>query len=112
MKMTSGNFPRHNGGMVLPKGIEPLTSALPRMRSTTELRQHVRGRRAYAACIPPRQPDLPGPVTQPSFETMANPDPDPERAERLAAALRINLRRRKEQARTNKIKDESKPAEI
>ncbi len=26
--------------MVLPKGIEPLTSALPRMRSTTELRQH------------------------------------------------------------------------
>jgi hypothetical protein len=30
--------------MVLPVRIELTTSALPRMRSTTELRQHVAGR--------------------------------------------------------------------
>jgi len=39
---------------------------------------------------------------------MTNPDPD--RAERLAAALRDNLRRRKAQAREEPTKDEPRPA--
>ena len=38
------------------------------------------------------------------------PDPDPKRAERLAAALRDNLRRRKAQARGERDKDDSEPA--
>ena len=47
--------------MVLPVRIELTTSALPRMRSTTELRQHfVRKRRAYGGGPHARQPDLPG----------------------------------------------------
>ena len=83
--------------MVLPVRIELTTSALPRMRSTTELRQHI------------GEPDggLPGAITRLNEEsmwtrqgavrycmTMAKPDP----AE-LAAALRENLRRRKAQMR-------------
>jgi len=39
---------------------------------------------------------------------MTNPDPD--RAERLAVALRDNLRRRKAQAREGPPKDEPQPA--
>ena len=71
--------------MVLPVRIELTTSALPRMRSTTELRQHVRGRRAYG-----------GDTLGVSRQGMADKD---DKAERLAAALRENLRRRKAQAR-------------
>src|SRR3954453_12368290 len=45
--------------MVLPVRIELTTSALPRMRSTTELRQHfVRERRAYEGRPCARQPGL------------------------------------------------------
>ncbi len=36
--------------------------------------------------------------------------PDPKRDERLAAALRDNLRRRKAQARSDQNKDETQPA--
>ncbi len=36
--------------------------------------------------------------------------PDPKRAERLAEALRDNLRRRKAQAREGPTKDEANPA--
>jgi len=83
--------------MVLPVRIELTTSALPRMRSTTELRQHI------------GKPDdaMPGAIARPNEESMwtrqgaaryctmmAKPDP----AE-LAAALRENLRKRKTQVR-------------
>jgi hypothetical protein len=76
--------------MVLPVRIELTTSALPRMRSTTELRQHIRGERgAYgreAAKLSRKR-------------RMKGPEKDPK-AERLAAALRDNLKRRKAQARS------------
>jgi hypothetical protein len=83
--------------MVLPVRIELTTSALPRMRSTTELRQHIGGRAALR----------PGAIARPHEESvwtrqgavrycppMAKQDPAT-----LAAALRANLRRRKDQAR-------------
>jgi hypothetical protein len=75
--------------MVLPVRIELTTSALPRMRSTTELRQHFRlsrkrrKRRAGLHC---------------QGYTDVNETKD-AREERLAAALRENLRRRKARAR-------------
>ena len=37
-------------------------------------------------------------------------NPDPKRAERLAAALRENLRRRKAQAREEPAKNKAEPA--
>ena len=81
--------------MVLPVRIELTTSALPRMRSTTELRQHFTcsekgalwpwaGRRVKARCGK-------------GLRGMAKRDEERER--RLAEALRENLRRRKAQAR-------------
>ena len=83
--------------MVLPVRIELTTSALPRMRSTTELRQHfVRERRAYGGGPRARQP-VAGPRRERHVDEMA--EKDKEREERLAAALRENLRRRKAQAR-------------
>ncbi len=83
--------------MVLPVRIELTTSALPRMRSTTELRQHfVRERRAYAGGLRMRQP-VAGRQCAAHVDDMA--DKDKAREERLAAALRENLRRRKAQAR-------------
>ncbi len=93
---------------MLPVRIELTTSALPRMRSTTELRQHVRGRRAYGGCVWWRQPGLPATVARISQQAMTSPDP--KRAERLAEALRDNLRRRKAQAREGPTKDEAEPA--
>ena len=90
--------------MVLPVRIELTTSALPRMRSTTELRQHFT---IFAPCQ----------ATEPGLWLRASPlsrrlrssirfalgddmtsGPD-DRKERLAQALRDNLRRRKAQAR-------------
>ena len=74
--------------MVLPVRIELTTSALPRMRSTTELRQHLasRERRRYGR----RDWFM-------SRRAMAKRDE--EREKRLAETLRENLRRRKAQAR-------------
>src|SRR6476660_5967437 len=72
--------------MVLPVRIELTTSALPRMRSTTELRQHfVRERRAYGGGPRARQP-VAGPRRERHVDEMA--EKDKEREERLAAALR------------------------
>ena len=85
--------------MVLPVRIELTTSALPRMRSTTELRQHS----ARAACPAPRgsgpfaqgQPVVKAHAPGLSHRAMN----DAEKKARLAAALRENLRKRKAQAR-------------
>ena len=89
--------------MVLPVRIELTTSALPRMRSTTELRQHS----ARAACPAPRgsgpfaqgQPVV-NPVVRAGAAGLSHPAMnDAEKKARLAAALRENLRKRKAQAR-------------
>ena len=74
--------------MVLPVRIELTTSALPRMRSTTELRQHFAFQEGGAMAARLR-------LCQ--GRSMAKTDE--ERAKRLAAALRENLKRRKAQAR-------------
>ncbi len=91
--------------LVLPVRIELTTSALPRMRSTTELRQHCHSRSApeganeAGAMEKGRAPVKPrlrghGPLAYPSAM-----DAKTEREKRLAEALRANLRRRKSQAR-------------
>ena len=77
---------------MLPVRIELTTSALPRMRSTTELRQHIRG----VARLSPRHAGLSRRSGGAIIGRMGDKD---ERAERLAAQLRANLKRRKEQAR-------------
>ena len=83
--------------MVLPVRIELTTSALPRMRSTTELRQHF-SRKAGLWLGPLRASTrLDWWACQRHLLRMT--EKDKERAERLAAALRENLRRRKAQAR-------------
>ena len=67
------------------------------MRSTTELRQHfLRERRAYDGARRGLSTRLNGTTTRLIWRAMAK---DKEREERLAAALRENLRRRKAQAR-------------
>ena len=93
--------------MVLLGRIELPTSALPRMRSTTELQQHT-------IPIGPQRPEPSGagarywPRTlalssarRDSAARLLMPDDNPPltREERLAAKLRENLRRRKVQAR-------------
>ena len=75
--------------MVLPVRIELTTSALPRMRSTTELRQHVRAKIFGDG----------GPMAVTAPLCQGRNMSDKEKAERLAAKLRENLRRRKAQAR-------------
>jgi hypothetical protein len=82
--------------MVLPVRIELTTSALPRMRSTTELRQHVVRERAPMATAP-APVNLAGPKRGRHVAQMTGKDK--EREERLATALRDNLKRRKAQAR-------------
>ncbi len=101
--------------MVLPGRIELPTSALPRMRSTTELRQHIRevdageprlrrgggyggggeglsrqGCRGYANTVDKTAADM--------------------KAERLAAALRANLLKRKARARETSADNAIPPA--
>ncbi len=90
--------------VVLPVRIELTTSALPRMRSTTELRQHFRKADAYEG------PGLALSTRRSHDGAMAGKDE--EREERLAAALRENLRRRKAQAREMDAepKEPGKPA--
>ena len=87
--------------MVLPVRIELTTSALPRMRSTTELRQHV-GRTAGL------WPSLGEPSTH-AYERRAM-GKDEDKAKRLAEALRENLRKRKAQSREAQKKDPTQAA--
>ena len=83
--------------MVLPVRIELTTSALPRMRSTTELRQHfVRRGAPYDGRPLALSTRLNHAEPQVILRRMAK---EKEREERLAAALRENLRRRKAQMR-------------
>ena len=93
--------------LVLPGRIELPTSALPRMRSTTELQQHtiretarsdtgpVRAGARYWRC--PLALSSTGLIAQ--VRLPMSKDANLTRDERLAAKLRENLRRRKEQAR-------------
>ena len=67
--------------MVLPVRIELTTSALPRMRSTTELRQHC--------------PETGGPMAAGPMRCQGKGMSDKDKEARLAAALRENLRKRK-----------------
>ena len=97
--------------MVLLGRIELPTSALPRMRSTTELQQldHSadrgaadRPRQARALAAPPRFVNAKGLNGSPPGDTlraMPKTPSDPTREARLAAQLRANLHRRKAQAR-------------
>ena len=84
--------------MVLPVRIELTTSALPRMRSTTELRQHfVWKTRAYDGAAPKLSTRLA--ARGGSRHVIGVAGKDKKREERLAAALRDNLKRRKAQSR-------------
>ena len=102
--------------MVLPVRIELTTSALPRMRSTTELRQHrqrAAGAAVRTAALWGKAPRGVNPPTDLLFRGAAPrygramSKSDDERARRLAEALRANLRRRKAQARGDEAKGES-----
>ncbi len=81
--------------MVLPVRIELTTSALPRMRSTTELRQQTRhveaGARLWSEGVALVKARIAG-------DRCAMTEND-DRAERLAAQLRENLKKRKARAR-------------
>lgn len=97
--------------MVLPARIELATSALPRMRSTTELRQH---------CFPTAATNAvrEGPIClgtrdcQPaSCRFIAFRMKDVDKQARLAGKLRENLRRRKTQARGVKAEGAKQGAE-
>ena len=90
--------------MVLPVRIELTTSALPRMRSTTELRQHVVRKGAPMAAAPAPVNPLEGLERGRHVARMTGKDK--EREERLAAALRENLRRRKSQVRATEKGDD------
>ena len=101
--------------MVPPGGIEPTTSALPRMRSTTELRRRSLRKRPYSQRLRPGQvenarliknfargllcgmetPPKDAPPAAPAVEPTREQKAKAERALRLAAALRTNLKRRK-----------------
>ena len=85
--------------MVLPGGIEPTTSPLPRECSTTELRQHRLIFAAHATGTCAAQP-----LRGNSLTMSQNPqDPnDPRviaRKKRQTAALKANMKRRKEMAK-------------
>jgi hypothetical protein len=97
--------------MVLPVRIELTTSALPRMRSTTELRQHINrtddfGRGLIEARLWTKAMDA---SRRCSVNDHAMAKLDPEREARLAAALRDNLRKRKaiKPSLTPKLTDEA-----
>lgn len=96
--------------MVLIPRIELGTSSLPRMRSTTELQQHTIPKGPQAAGRPGRgallaappcfvKPKPDSPHKLPMREDHPPQSPPASREERLAAKLRENLRRRKQQAR-------------
>ena len=102
--------------MVLLGRIELPTSALPRMRSTTELQQHTipkgpearrpQGRGALLAGAPCFVKPKPDSAEQ---LPMREKQPVPTREERLAAKLRENLRKRKEQARAGSSQSRAEP---
>ena len=98
---------------MLPVRIELTTSALPRMRSTTELRQHSQLSAGVPEGVPRR---CRGPMDKATARVKAacpmlsykiighlmkqrTPRAEEHRAARLAEALRANLHRRKAQAR-------------
>ena len=93
------------GTMVPRQGFEPWTSALPRMRSTTELSRR-KARRGYSQHRAPREAPircmwpLTGRTPRRTPWAMTPADktsnkPRSERETKLAQALRANLRRRK-----------------
>ena len=86
---------------MLPVRIELTTSALPRMRSTTELRQHEPAGAAGDAALWRKQGSASRRLARPAPIRLdrAMTRKDEERERRLAEALRENLRRRKAQAR-------------
>ncbi len=81
--------------MVLPVRIELTTSALPRMRSTTELRQQFAAFVAGARLWSDGAALVKAAVARDRAPMTGNDD----RAERLAAQLRDNLKKRKARAR-------------
>ena len=102
--------------MVLPHRIELWTSPLPRECSTTELRQHRRGwiadvpgriRAGTARSLPQGRPWrnlLPEPPKAQPAVTETPKDPKKaRRAQRLSAALRDNLKRRRAQAKKRSV---------
>ena len=101
--------------MVLPARIELATSALPRMRSTTELRQHFHHpaepfglrSRAYGRARPACQGGLRR-AAQFAYGAAMTSGQDDRKA-RLAQALRDNLRRRKAQAREGTSESSAPP---
>jgi hypothetical protein len=91
--------------MVLLGRIELPTSPLPRVRSTTELQQRWEARRALLSRPPSVSRNLSLQANNGKTLPMAEGKPGLSREERLAAKLRENLRRRKEQARAKRPDD-------
>jgi hypothetical protein len=96
--------------MVLPGRIELPTSALPRMRSTTELRQHYHFCACKAQCFKTHVEAGLWPCVTVNVKHTCQQAPifamrclmresEANKKQRLAEALRANLRRRKAQAR-------------
>ena len=81
--------------VVLLGRIELPASPLPRVRSTTELQQLIRGRGRLSF----RRNLVKRNGLRQAIGTMPDPKDQQSREERLAAKLRENLRRRKAQAR-------------
>ena len=95
--------------MVLLGRIELPTSALPRMRSTTELRQPTIPAYAPIAWWASGRRAIAGGLALCQAGGMTQTPPGQTREERLAAQLRANLRRRKEQARELRREDTPPP---
>ena len=92
--------------MVLPVRIELTTSALPRMRSTTELRQHrADGSAPEAGAMEKASARVKAGCRWRGGRTITTPmsEKDQERERRLAEALRENLKKRKAQARGEEV---------
>ena len=97
--------------MVLPEGIGPSTSPLPRECSTTELRQR---RVSMGGLLPQterqRNPPVDSTVHKAKMARMNRPTPPPEntkitqkaaRKAKLAKALKANIKRRKASPQDN-----------
>ena len=112
--------------MVLPDRIELSTSPLPRECSTTELRQRNRRRikrtaleigpetarslpQGAAGCKQGRRQGFSGLVTMTESTSNRTKPPSDPRQERLAQALRDNLKRRKSQARERRKAESETP---
>src|SRR5436853_4213606 len=105
MSCTGPLFERRPDGvaiLVLPVRIELTTSPLPRGCSTTELRQHLRGTDAGGARPPKLARSLPQGRLGRNLVGMSGHSKQRKKAaaqQRLATALRDNLKRRKAQTR-------------